>query len=100
MKRRAVEISEEARRDLFALYEWIAEAASPKVALNYIERIEKYCNGFDLAGERGHLREDIRPGLRIVGFEKRVTIAFTVINTRVVILRIFYGGRNWPEELQ
>ena len=56
--------------------------------------------GFDLAGERGHLREDIRPDLRIVGFEKRVTIAFTIIDNRVVILRIFYGGRDWPHELQ
>ena len=56
--------------------------------------------GFDLAGERGHLREDIRPDLRIVGFEKRVTIAFTIIDNRVVILRIFYGGSDWPHELQ
>ena len=47
------------------------------------------------ASERGHKRDDIRPGLRIAGFQRRVTIAFTVTETRVTILRLFYGGRNW-----
>lgn len=95
MKERLVQFSPEARDDLLALYDWIAAAAHPDTALSYIERIEAYCRGFDVASERGHRRDDIRPGLRIVGFERRVTIAFTVEKTRVVILRIFYGGRNW-----
>ncbi len=99
MKRRIVEISEEARRDLFALYDWIAEAGSPDTALAYVERIETYCKGLDLASERGHLRDDIRPGLRIVGFERSATIAFMVEDKRVVVLRIFYGGRNWTKIL-
>jgi toxin ParE1/3/4 len=41
------------------------------------------------------MRDDIRPGLRIVGFERRVTIAFSVDDGRVTILRVFYGGRDW-----
>ncbi|MEM5501433.1 hypothetical protein WNY59_07505 [Ahrensia kielensis] len=44
------------------------------------------------------MRDDIRSGLRIVGFEKRLTIAFIVSNTNVTILRIFYGGKNWEDE--
>lgn len=99
MKRRVVEISEEARRDLFALYDWIAEAGSPNTALAYVERIEAFCNGLDVASERGSLRDDIRPNLRVVGFERSATIAFIVEETRVVVLRIFYGGRNWTEIL-
>ena len=95
MKERPVLFSPEARDDLFALYDWIAAAASPDAALSYVERIEAYCLGFAHASERGHRRDDIRLGLRIVGFERRVTIAFTVDETRVVILRVFYGGRNW-----
>ena len=78
MKRRPVEFHEEATRDLLALYDWTANAASRGIALSYLERLEAYCLAFDLASERGHLREDIRPGLRIAGFEKRVTIAFVV----------------------
>lgn len=100
MKRRVVELSEDARTDLLALYDWIAVAASPAIAVSYIERLETYVLGFDLASERGHLREDIRPGLRIVGFENRITIAFFVEDDRVVILRIFYGGQNWTDSMQ
>lgn len=57
-------------------------------------RIERCCLGFELAGERGTRRDDIRPRLRIVGFERRVTIAFHVEASRVTIDRILYGGRD------
>lgn len=97
MRRRAVEISDEARDDLIRLYEWIAQEAGPSIALSYIERLETYIQSFDIASERGHLRDDIRSGLRITGFEHRVTIAFTVEEERVIILRMYYAGQNWTE---
>jgi toxin ParE1/3/4 len=89
----------EARNDLFEIYDWIAAKASPQIAITYIDRIEAYCLGFELASERGHRRDDISPGLRIVGFERRVTIAFAVDDDRVTILRLFYGGQNWEDKL-
>lgn len=97
MKQYQVIFAPEARDDLFAIYDWIAAAASPDTALSYIERIETYCLGFTHAAERGTRRDDVRPDLRIVGFERRVTIAFSVKDDRVTILRIFYGRRNWEE---
>lgn len=99
MKARQVFFSPEAQDDLFALYDWIAEAASAGTAMAYVERIETYCLGFAHAAERGHRRDDIRPGLRIVGFERRLSIAFDVDDERVTILRVFYGRRNWEEIL-
>jgi len=100
VKRREVTFAPEAKDDLLKLYDWIAEAAGPAVALPYLERIEAYCAGFDLASERGTKRDDVRRGLRIAGFERRVTIAFTVSDARVVILRVFYGGQDWQEALR
>lgn len=97
MKARQVIFAPEARDDLFELYDWIAVAASPSIALSYIERIESFCLGFTHASERGTRRDDIRPGLRIAGFERRVSIAFTVDDERVTILRLFYGGRDWEQ---
>ena len=97
MKQYHVIFAPEARGDLFAIYDWIASAAAPDTALSYIERIETYCLGFTHAAERGTRRDDIRPGMRVVGFERRVTIAFSIKEERVTILRIFYGGRNWEE---
>jgi toxin ParE1/3/4 len=100
VKERAVAISPEAKDDLVALYGWIAAAAHPKPALDYIERIEAFCRGMSIASERGIRRDDIRPDLRIITFERRVTIAFTVDETSVVILRLFYAGRNWEELIE
>jgi plasmid stabilization system protein ParE len=65
------------------------------VALNYAERLEAYCVGFEIAGERGQRRDDIRPGLRVVGFERHIAIAFTVSDIKATILRLYYGGQNW-----
>lgn len=95
MRSREVIFAPEARDDLRALYEWIADAAGPVVAISYLERLEGYCLGFSHASMRGHHRNDIKPGLRIVGFERRVTIAFCVDESAVTILRLFYGGRDW-----
>jgi toxin ParE1/3/4 len=68
VKRRQVVFTPEARIDLFEIYDWIAAKAGFQTAISYIERIETYCLGFELASERGHRRDDISPGLRIVGF--------------------------------
>lgn len=100
MKTRKVVFSPEARDDILQLYEHVADRAGETTAFGYIERLQDYCKGFDLASERGHRRDDIRLGLRIVGFERRVTIALAVDENAIVILRLFYGGQNWEETLK
>lgn len=94
MERREVVFSPEALGDLLSLYDYIAADSGPARAIAYIGRIEGYCARFDLAAQRGTRRDDIRPGLRLVGFERRVTIAFHVGPTKVTIDRILYGGRQ------
>jgi len=86
--------SPEAVADLLNLYEYIAERSGPARAIGYVGRLEQYCLGFRFSAERGTKRDDLRPGLRTVGFERRVTIAFHVEARSVVIDRIFYAGRN------
>jgi toxin ParE1/3/4 len=94
LRRRSVVFAPEARGDLLELADWIAERAGAEAALAYIARLEAYYMGFEVGGERGHRRDDIRPGLRITGFERRITIAFVTSETEVLILRLYYGGRN------
>lgn len=84
----------EARDDLKELYLYIAERAGDERAMAYIERIEAHCLGFADFPERGTRRDDLFPGLRIVGFERRVTLAFLVGADTVSFLRILYGGRD------
>ena len=95
MRRRTVTFTPQARSDLFSIGDWIAERVGVDVALSYMARLEAYCSGFEYGGERGRRRDDLRPGLRVVGFERRVAIVFTVSDDEVTILRLYYGGQNW-----
>lgn len=81
-----VVLSPEARQDLIDLYEYLADRFSQVNALKYIERIQSWCESLRSFPRRGHAREDIRPGIRVAGFERRVTIAFHVGEETVTIL--------------
>jgi toxin ParE1/3/4 len=49
--------------------------------------------------KRGTRRDDIRPGLRTMGFERRATVVFQVSKDELVIVRIFYGGQDYEGAL-
>jgi len=93
--RRSVVVSKPAAHDLIELYDHIADAASPLIASRYLDRLEGWLLRLDLASERGSRRDDVRPGLRTLGFERKITIAFVVTQDHVTILRVFRGGRDW-----
>lgn len=90
---RKIVFSPEARDDLFELYRYVSERGAPIAALAYIERLEGRCMNLAAFPEQGSRRDDIRPGLRLVGFERRTEIAFHITPSAVVIDRIFHGGR-------
>lgn len=90
----------QAEADLFALYEYIASKAGETIAGNYIDRIEAACLAPANFPERGTRRDDMLPGLRTIGFEHRATIAFRVLKTRIEIVTIAYGGRDFESELR
>jgi toxin ParE1/3/4 len=87
-----------AENDLIALYEYIAENSGDDRAGAYIGRIEHSCMSLAAFPFRGTLRDDLHPGLRILGFERRASIAFVIENQTVRILRIFYAGRDFPQD--
>ena len=91
--------SPEAASDLAGLYDFLTESAGPERARVWLGRFEAHCLSFEIAAERGARRDDIRPGLRISSFERRITLAFTVTPTQVLFLRFFYAGANWEPTL-
>jgi toxin ParE1/3/4 len=95
VKRRAVIFSPEAANDLERLYDYIAGSAGVARADAWLLRIEIHCQSFDMAAERGTVRNDIQPGLRVSSFGRRMTLAFTVTPTQVTFLRLFYAGTDW-----
>ena len=89
-----IEFSPEALGDLIDLYDYIALHDRPERAIGYIDRIEAFCRSLSVFPDRGNRRDDLRPGLRILGFERRALIAFQVTTDAVMILRVLYGGRD------
>lgn len=90
----------EANQQLVELYRYVALRGSAAVATSFTNAIVEYCERLSRFPRRGTKRDDIRPGLRTVGFRRRVTIAFTVDDTTVTILGVFYGGRDFENSLR
>ena len=94
MRTRRVIYEDQVAQDLKAIFRWLAESASPLSAIGVVDDIEEFISRLDLASERGMGRDDLRPGLRIIG-RGRAVIAFAVDDETVVVLRVFYGGQDW-----
>lgn len=92
--------SPEADAQLVDIYRHIAREASPEIAEQFTSAIIDYCEGFGIFPQRGALRDDLRPGLRTVGFRRRITIAFAIEQRTVSIIGVFYGGQNYEAVLK
>ncbi|MDX8524588.1 type II toxin-antitoxin system RelE/ParE family toxin [Mesorhizobium sp. MSK_1335] len=89
----------QAKAELEELYEHIAERASPAIAWNFVAGIRDHCGRLSTFPQRGTERTEIMPGVRLVGYRRTVSIAFAIEGERVLILGIFYGGRNITPDL-
>lgn len=87
--------SPEASTDLEDIFDYVAESTGqPGLARNYVLRIKRACSRLSHFPHRGSRRDDLAPGLRMIGFEKRATIVFSIEPPGVVILRILSRGRD------
>ena len=90
----------EAEAQLIELYGYIAAKATPETAARFTDGIVTYCESLSSFPVRGTRRDDVRPGLRITSYRRRVVIAFAIENKQVQIIGIFYGGQNYEALLQ
>lgn len=90
----------EAEDHLNDLYRYIADAATPDIAADYVDKIVTYCEGLAEFPHRGLARDDIRPGLRTTSYKKRTVVAFAVLDDVVAIIGIFHGGRDYEASLR
>jgi toxin ParE1/3/4 len=70
------------------------QSGSLVTADDYLERISSFLQSFDVFPERGTVRNEMRAGLRIVGFERNASVAFIVEDESVAILRIASKGQQ------
>lgn len=92
----------EVEQQLDTIEDYIALAGGyPAVAEQFVDDIVAYCESFETFPERGTRRDDLLPGLRTVGYRRRITIAFRVDTARLTatILGVFYGGQDFEAEI-
>lgn len=92
--RYAVAFAPVAQADLKAIFDYVRSQSGEGRARETVARLYAYCASFDQFPERGTRRDDLRPGLRVVGFRRQATVAFRIEGDQVIILRVLYGGRN------
>jgi toxin ParE1/3/4 len=90
----------EARAQLISIYSYIAGEAGPTVALGFTTAIVDYCENLTMFPNRATRRDDLRPGIRTIGFRRRVTVAYDVDGETITIIGIFYGGQDVDDALR
>lgn len=92
--------SPRAEAQLVELHRYIGERSTPATGEPYATAIVSYCLGFSTFPQRGTRRDDIRSGLRTIGYRRSATIAFEVTRDTVNILGVYYGGRDYEADLE
>ena len=98
--KKTVVFSPESEAQIVALYEYIAANASPTTAEGYTGALVERCERLGETPLAGVARDDIRRGLRLTFFRRRVAIAYSVAAKAVTVLAIFYGGQDYESLLR
>jgi toxin ParE1/3/4 len=89
-----VQFSPSARADLREISQYLHNQGGGRAAIAYVDSIIDYCLRFETFPARGMAQDHIRPGLRLVGYRRKATIAFRIEEDIVTIVRVFHGGRD------
>jgi plasmid stabilization system protein ParE len=98
MKKYDVYLMPNAIKDLETIYGYIADKSGfPERAWSYVEKLRQKCHELETAPLRGQRRDDLVPNLRVALIDKKAVAAFLVDERKqaVLILNIFYGGRDY-----
>ena len=101
--RYGVRLTEHAQRDIESLLDYIVAHGGELVARGYLDRLQNFLRTFEQFPKRGTVRGDIRDGLRIIGFERSLSIAFVVDDEdrAVYVLRVLTRGQDFrPTEAE
>jgi len=74
------------------LLDYLVPRAGRAVAFGYTGRLKTFLRGFETSPKHGTARSDTRDGLRVIGFERSLSIAFTVVGEAAYVLRVLTKG--------
>jgi toxin ParE1/3/4 len=102
VRRFSVVFTPRAERQLAKLYADIRDDSGERQAEKFVGALVADCLALSSFPERGAKRDDIRPNLRVKGYARRVSIAFSV-NPKAAVVAIhgiYYGGQNLERALR
>ena len=85
--------------DLDAIDDFIARD-SPAYAFAFVSRIRKRCESLAIFPMQGRSRSDIGDAIRLLAFERRVVIAYSIDAKLVTIWRIVSAGQDLDDVLK
>lgn len=88
-----------AEAELDKLYDDLATEAGSVIAGDYVDGVITFIEALNIFPERGTVRTGAIPGLRIIGYRRSISVAFTVIGEEVLILGVFARGRDITDEV-
>lgn len=101
MKKLKVVFRSSAFRNLNDIRTWVEHASqNPVVAARFVARILAKCRKIGNMPFAGRPRDDLRPGLRTLPFERTAIIVYRIEGEQVEIIRIYYAGQNFEALLQ
>jgi plasmid stabilization system protein ParE len=89
-----VRFSPEAAAALARLHRALIHRDSEASAAAFLDRFEAWCAELSEAPERGLRRDDLFPGLRVLGFERRMAVAYHIGLDTVTVDVIAHGARG------
>jgi toxin ParE1/3/4 len=85
-----------AEEDLAGIDRYI-RSRDTAAAAKFLDAIEARCQSLADFPLQGRARNHLGPGCRILFYAKRIVILYRVIEGRVEILRVLYGGRDYEK---
>jgi toxin ParE1/3/4 len=91
-----------AAAELTEIFNYVEDRAGTAIATNFVNKLHDFCRRLEQTPERGTKRDDLRAGLRTIGYRRRATVLFEVDHARhrVVIVGIYYAGRNYESDFE
>jgi toxin ParE1/3/4 len=83
-----------AEEDLASIHRYIG-SRDTAAAAKFLDAIEARCQSLADFPLQGRARDDLGSGHCILFYAKRVVILYRVIDDRIEILRVLYGGRDY-----
>lgn len=85
----------DAENQIAAILEFVAEETSPETAAGFVNGLLRLCDGLASLPFRGRRIGRPERGVRMLVYRGRTSIVYAIEGDMVLILGVFYAGRNW-----